>query len=85
MLPLTRDEAIRWALDATDRHDKIEDRLLELEVFLRTTGLKDAEREEAELLWDAHDLCERETLSAYAVLKLLDPEACRRLREGDAP
>lgn len=76
---------IRWALDATDRQKKIEERLLELEVFLRTTGLKDSEREEAELLWDAHDLCERETLSAYAVLKLIDPEACRRLRKGDAP
>jgi hypothetical protein len=80
---MTRDEAIHWALDATDRHDKLEDRLLELEVFLRTTGLTDAEWEEAELLWDAHDLCERETICAYAVLKLIDPEACRRLREGE--
>lgn len=85
MLPQTRAEAIRWVEDARDRHDKMEDRLLELEVFLRTTGLTDAEREEAELLWDAHDVCERETISAYAVLKLIDPEAYRRLREGEKP
>lgn len=82
---MTRAEAIERAIDASERHDKLEARLLQLEIYTLTTGLTEAEREERILLWGAHDVVERETISAYAHLYVIDPAACERLRNGEAP
>jgi hypothetical protein len=82
---MTREQAIAVALSASERHDTMEDRLLTLEVYALTTGLKDDEKEERAFLWMAHDLVERETLTAYAQLYLIDPAACEALREGREP
>ena len=82
---MTRLEAIRQAVNASERHDTVEDRLLQLKIYELTTGLKDAEVSERDWLWGAHDLLERETIEAYAQLHLIDPEACARLRAGEAP
>jgi hypothetical protein len=82
---MTRDEAIHKALDVSERHDAVEDRLLQLKTYELTTGLKDAEKEERDWLWGAHDLLERETIDAYAQLHTIDPGGVRPApRGGDA-
>jgi hypothetical protein len=82
---MTRGEAILHAQDCTIRHDAMEDRLLELEVFRQTTGLKAAEAAEQRRLWAQHDWVERLTIEAFAQLHIIDPDACRRLRAGEMP
>lgn len=82
---MTLQEAIRQAVNATERHDSIEERLFQLRLYELTTGLKDAEASERDWLWGAHDVLERETIDAYAQLHLIDPEACARLRAGESP